>query len=115
MADIQLGGSVGTTGTAILGRVTVTYPSDADYTLLVSEYTNQFLNVTSSVSLTATRNLIVPVVEGVTYIIQNNTSGGQSIQVIGTTGTGITIMNGSTVSVVCDGTNYLQSSGGSSV
>jgi hypothetical protein len=114
MADINLGGSVGTTGTAILGRVTVTIPSDADYTLLVSEYTNQFLNVTSGVSLTATRNIIVPVIEGVTYIVQNNTTGSQAIQIIGSTGTGIMISNGDTVSVVCDGTNYLQSSGGGS-
>jgi hypothetical protein len=115
MANISLGGSVGTTGTAILGSVTVAIPSDANYTLMVSEYTNQFLNVTSGVSLSATRNIVVPVTEGVTYIVQNNTTGSQTIQIIGSTGTGIDIPNGSTVSVVCDGTNFLQSSGGSSI
>jgi hypothetical protein len=110
MADINLGGSVGTTGTAILGRTTIIIPSDADYTLLVSEYTNQFLNVASGVSLTATRNIIVPLVEGVTYIVQNNTTGSQSIEIIGASGTGVTIPNGSTILVTCDGNNYLTTS-----
>ena len=111
MADINIGGSIGTTGTAILGRANVIIPADANYILLVSEYTNQFLKVTSGVTLTATHNVVVPVTEGTTYIVQNDTTGGQAIQVIGLSGTGVTIANGATAAVVCDGTNYLQSSG----
>lgn len=111
MADIQLGGSVGTTGTAILGRANIVIPTDADYTLLVTEYTNQYLYVTSSVSLTATRNIIVPVAEGVEYVIFNGTTGSQAIQIIGTFGTGINIPTQQTVSVVCDGTNMVSLGG----
>lgn len=112
MADIQLSGSVSTTGTAILGRAAVAFASDADHALSVPEYTNLFLKVTSGVTLTATRNLVAPLVEGQNFQIQNNTTGGQAIQIIGTSGTGIAIANGATVSVVCDGTNYLAIGGG---
>lgn len=107
MADIQLGGSVGTTGTAILGRAFVNYATDADHTLTVTEYTNQFLTLTSSGSLTVQHNLIAPLTRGQTFIVQNITSGGQSIQVQGVTGTGVVINNGTTTAVVCDGTNYI--------
>jgi hypothetical protein len=116
MADINIGGSISTTGTSILGHASVVFTSDADHTLSVAEYTNNFLEVTASVSLTATRNLFAPLVQGQTFIVQNNTSNEQSIQVIGISGTGVTITNGTTRLVTCDGTNYLipvASSGGS--
>lgn len=66
-----------------------------------------FLKVTSSVSLTATRNLIYPAGR-FPVTIENLTTGGQGIQVIGPTGTGVNIANGQTMSVWNDGTNFVQ-------
>jgi hypothetical protein len=55
------------------------------------------------VSLSTTRDLIVPAIEK-PYIIQNNTTGSQSIRVI-VAGTSVTIPNGRTAFVYNDGTN----------
>ena len=108
MAQINLGGSVGTTGNVgILGNASVVFATDADHALLPAEYSNNFLECTSGVSLTATRNLVAPLVQGQCFIVQNKTTGGQAIQVIGSSGTGVLVPNGATVSVVCDGTNYV--------
>jgi len=65
------------------------------------------LNATSTGSLTATRELIVPTIEK-QYIVQNNTSGAQSITVKTSAGTGITISNGRKAHLYVDGTNVIQ-------
>lgn len=62
------------------------------------------LNVTSTGSLTATRELVVPTIEK-QYLVQNNTSGSQSIVVKTTAGTGITVPNGSKMHLYVDGIN----------
>ena len=112
--QLLLGAPVGTTAGAILGAVDVVYPSDADLTLTTSgtapQSTNKFLQVTSTPSLTATRMLVVPLVDGQDWTVQNSTTGGQSILVIGPSGTGVLVPNGSTVAVTCDGTNILVTS-----
>jgi hypothetical protein len=113
MANINLSGSISATGISILGNASIIFASDADHTLSVLEYTNNFLEVTSSVPLTTTRNLIAPLVQGQSFVIQNTTTGGQSIQVIGPSGTGVVVGNGTTVNVVCDGVNYLSSTASS--
>jgi hypothetical protein len=59
--------------------------------------------------LTVTRNLIVPTIEK-QYLVENNTTGGQSIVVKTTAGTGITIPNGKKAHVYADGTNVVQAS-----
>jgi len=87
---------------------------DANYTLsnfngVVDEARNQVLVFTGA--LTATRNVIAPLVEK-TYVIKNSTSGGQSIQIIGSSGLGITVPNGVTTSVYCDGTNFYTTNNG---
>ena len=118
---IALGEQVGTWGTttntnlgtalsqAIVGRVTVTFASDANKTLTLSN-TNAaqdaralFLNLESSTSLTATRDLIVPAINK-NYIVKNATTGGQSIRVI-VAGVGVTIPNGKTALIYNDGTD----------
>jgi len=118
---IGLGEQVGTWGTttntnlgtaleqAIVGRVTVDFASDANKTLTLTN-TNAaqdaravFLNVTSSVSLTVTRDLIVPAVTK-NYVVKNATTGGQSIRVI-VAGLGVTIPNGKTALIYNDGTD----------
>ena len=96
---------------AISGVAAVSMTSDADYTLTTAngaadQARQAVLSVTSTVSLTATRNVIVPTVNK-TYIVKNGTTGGQSIVVKTSAGTGITVTNGSTTAVYCDGTNIV--------
>jgi hypothetical protein len=109
--QLLLGAPIGTTSGSALGAVDVVYPSDADFTPTTSgtqpESTNKFHQVTSAVPLTATRNYFLPLNEGQDWTIQNLTTGGESIQVIGATGTGVLVPNGALVAVTCDGTNFL--------
>jgi hypothetical protein len=118
---IGLGEQVGTWGTTtnnnfqyaleqgILGRATVSFTSDANKTITLTnsnalqDARALFLNLTSTLSLTATRDLIVPAINK-TYIIKNGTTGSQSIQVI-VAGVGVTIPNGKTAIVYNDGTD----------
>jgi microcystin-dependent protein len=83
--------------------------TDTDYTLTANngstdEARQMILSVTSGVSLTATRNVIIPAKEKL-YVVYNNTSGSQSILVKTSGGTGITIPNGKVSIVFCDATN----------
>jgi len=92
---------------AIVGRATADFATDANLTItLTNSNATQIarhlvLNCTSSVSLTVTRDLIVPAIEK-PYIIQNNTTGGQSIRVI-VAGGSVTVPNGKTAFVYNDG------------
>lgn len=115
MANINLGGSIGVPGSvAVLGSTTVNFPANGNLTINAQEWSNQFILVTSSISLSATYQLICPLIEGITFNIKNSTTGGHSITVIGSSGSGVTVSNGAVVGVVCDGNNYLSTSGGSS-
>jgi hypothetical protein len=97
---------------AIVGRATANFTTDADLTLTLVDTVNTqvarnyILNVTSGVSLTVTRNLIVPTTNK-PYIIENNTSGGQSIVVKTSAGTGITVPNGKKTMVYANSTNVV--------
>ncbi len=88
-------------------RVTRAWPSDANYTAVVADYSATSIELTGG-ALTATRNFVVPLVSGYRWAIFNNTTGAQSIQVIGATGTGITIATGKRAIVECDGTNIVR-------
>lgn len=98
---------------SIVGYGTVDFATDADKTIgITSSNASQAarcyaLNVTSSVSLTATRNLIIDPAIQKTYLIYNNTSGSQSIIVKTSAGSGVTVANGRRVSVYVDGTNVV--------
>lgn len=104
---------------AIVGYGTVNFSSDANTTLTLANGNtsqtarNLYLNVTSSVSLSTTRDVIIPsITAGSTpiqklYIVKNATTGSQSIRIIGATGTGFTIPNGSTAMVYSNGTNVV--------
>ena len=99
---------------AVSGVIAITM-TDANYTLsnfngVVDEARNQVLVMSGA--LTATRNVIAPLVEK-TYIVKNSTSGSQSIQIIGSSGLGVTIPNGITALVYCDGTNFYNAITGS--
>ena len=99
---------------AISGVMTITM-ADANYTMsnyngVVDEARNQVLVLAGA--LTATRNLIAPLVEK-TYLVKNSTTGGQSVQIIGSSGLGVTIPNGITTYVYCDGINFYNALSGS--
>ena len=84
-------------------NLTLTFNSDNN----TQAFRHLVLNVTSSVSLTATRELIVPTIEK-QYLVWNNTTGGQSITVKTAAGTGITVPNGAKMHLMVDGTNVVQ-------
>jgi hypothetical protein len=97
---------------AITGVVTVTFPSDADYTLTrgdgVSDQARNAVLVVGG-SIGATRSLIVPA-SNKFYAVHNNTSGGQSITVRTSAGSGVTLANGFTQLMYCNGTNVVLAS-----
>jgi hypothetical protein len=98
---------------AIAGYATANFTSDADLTLTLTnsnatQVARHFaLNVTSGVSLTTTRNLVVPTIEK-PYVVKNATTGGQSIVVKTSAGSGVTVGNGLTAWLYVDGTNVVQ-------
>ena len=97
---------------AIVGRATANFTTDADLTLTLTNTNatqvarHYILNVTSGVSLSTTRNLIVPTIDK-PYIIENNTTGSQSIVVKTSAGTGVTVPNGKKVMVYANSTNVV--------
>jgi hypothetical protein len=99
---------------AVIGLGNPDYTSDANLTITITD-TNAsqaaralVLNVTSVFgSLTQTRELIVPTIQK-QYIVQNNTTGGQSITVKTSAGTGITVPNGRKAHLYVNGTDVIQ-------
>lgn len=92
------------------GYVAKSLGSDANYTATVSEYIYQIQKYTSSVNLTATRNIVLPLTAGALIFVWNATSGSQSLQFLGASGTGITIANAKGAWLFCDGTNWNRAS-----
>ena len=99
---------------AVIGLGNPDYTSDANLTITITNSNASqaarclVLNVTSAFgSLTATRELIVPTIQK-QYIVQNNTTGGQSITVKTSAGTGITVPTGRKAHLYVDGTNVVQ-------
>ena len=95
---------------AIAGYATVTI-LDTDYTLTANngasdQARSMGLNIVSSVTLTATRNVICPSVSKL-YVVRNATTGGQSIVIKTSAGSGITVANGATAIVLCNGTDVI--------
>ena len=96
------------TDASIAGYVSVAM-TDADYTLTVANGTTDqarrmMLNMTGT--LTLARNVICPTASKV-YIIKNATTGGFAITLKTSAGTGISIPNGSSMLLMCDGTNVV--------
>lgn len=99
---------------AVIGLGNPDYTSDANLTISITNSSAAqaaralVLNVTSAFgSLTATRELVVPTIQK-QYIVQNNTTGGQSITVKTSAGTGITVPTGRKAHLYVDGTNVVQ-------
>jgi len=92
----------------IAGRLVHNFSSDADYTLVTTEGTNEDLyNVIeltdTGVVLTTGRNVIAPL-RNQRYIVINSTA--QTLTFKGSTGSGVAIGAGVTVHLACDGTDY---------
>ncbi len=93
---------------AIAGTSVVTM-GDANYTLtaangLTDEARSAVLRITSSVALTAQRQVIIPGAPKL-YLVTNATTGGQNLAVKMATGQSALILPGFTALVHCDGTN----------
>jgi len=92
------------------GRSALTFTSDANKTLVEGEYDGYMLDFTNAgTSLGATRDAVVPLTPaGRSWLVRNNAPGAQSIQVIGTSGTGITIATAKYAVVMSDSVNIIR-------
>jgi len=109
--QVPLTGNIGAGGVfPLLNSGILSFSSDADYTMSYPETSAFVIKVTSSISLTATRKLVAPLTLGFSFAVENQTSGGQSICVGASTGSCVTIPNGSIGMVYCDGINYTATS-----
>jgi hypothetical protein len=107
--DTVNNGITSLTEAAIAGTAAIVM-SDANHTLTVAngatdEARRMFVTLTGA--LTATRNVICPAVSKM-YVVRNNTTGGQSIVFKTSAGTGITVANGQSALLYCDGTNVVE-------
>ena len=88
---------------------------NADYTLTdlngVSDEARNAVLVVSGTN-SAVRKIVAPLVNK-TYVVFNNTSGGYSITIGGSSGVVATVPNGSSVLVYCDGVNFYSGISGS--
>ena len=91
----------------VAGLLSRSMTSDANITLTAAEARNQVLRFTSTVSLTTTRDVIVPLAPQI-LTVSNETNGAQSLRFIGATGTGITVANARRAIIFSDGTNIVR-------
>jgi hypothetical protein len=99
---------------AITGLSNPVFAADANLTISLTDLLGPalqvpralVLDVTSDVPLTATREMVVPTIEK-QYLVQNNTSGGQSITVKTAAGTGVTVPNGTKMHLYVNGVNVI--------
>lgn len=99
---------------AITGVVGITM-TDANYTMsnlngVSDEARNAVLMVTGTNN--AVRDVIAPLVEKL-YTVYNGTTGGYAIRIKAASGSAVTIPNGMTTLVYCDGTNFYSGLSGS--
>jgi hypothetical protein len=96
---------------AITGVGAITVSGSSNYTLTVTngasdEARNAVLNITGT--LTAAINVICPTAAK-TYIVKNGTTGGFAITLKTSAGTGISVPNGKTMTLYCNGTDVVSS------
>ena len=106
--QIPLTGNIGSGFNGpLINSPAVVFATDADHTMVYPEMSGSggTIIVTSTPSLTATRNLIAPNTGIFNWVVRNNTTGGQSINVEVAGGTGVSIANGNSSVVMCDTVN----------
>lgn len=91
----------------VAGLLNRSMTTDANITLTAAEARNQVLRFTSTVSLTTTRDVIVPLAPQI-WTVSNETTGAQSLRFIGLSGTGITVANARRAIIFSDGTNIVR-------
>jgi hypothetical protein len=96
---------VGLNGPPADGVTTFTFGSDANATLSQVQYVSPILKVTGAV-ISVTRNIVYPLFAGARLLVVNAEA--HSVQIIGATGTGITVATDKTAMLWCDGTNWLR-------
>jgi len=94
-------------GALLNPRVAISLPSDTNKPLTQAEARADILDISSGVSLTATRDIVLPLAEK-QWTVANLTTGGQSLQFIGASGTGITVANGKRAIIYADATNIVR-------
>ena len=104
-------GITGLVDSSIAGTAAIAMP-DANYTLTqangsTDEARKMFLVLSGA--LTSGRNVICPTASKL-YIVKNSTTGGFAITLKTTSGTGISVPNGSSTALYCDGTNVIDAS-----
>lgn len=85
-----------------LGYALSAWSADTNYTALQADYSCAVIKLAPT--LTTTRNYVMPLTSGALITFVN--ASGQSIQIIGASGTGFTIATGKTAMGRCDGTNW---------
>jgi hypothetical protein len=94
-------------GPPVKPRVAVSMASDANKTLTYQEAAADIIDITSAVSLGATRDIILPL-QTKMWVVFNGTTGAQSLRFIGASGTGITVANAKRAILYADGTNIVR-------
>ena len=94
-------------GALLNPRAAIVMASDANKTLTQAESRADILDITSGVSLGATRNIVLPLAAK-QWTVFNNTTGSQSLQFIGASGTGVTVASGTRAIIYADGTNIVR-------
>ena len=94
---------------SVAGTAAVAHDNTANYTLTsvngtADEARKMFLSITGT--LTADRNVVCPTASKL-YFITNSTTGGFSVTLKTTAGTGIPVPNGRSVVLYCDATNVV--------
>ena len=93
------------------GKLDRSFASDANITLTYAEALCEILEFTSAVSLTATRDVVLPLAVK-QYTVFNNTTGSQSLQFIGASGVGVTVAAGMRAIIYADGVNIVSVTAG---
>lgn len=91
-----------------IGFSALSMGSDANAILTGDQARGAALSITSSATLTATRDIILPFLSPRLLFVYNGTTGSQSLRFIGPTGTGITVANGKRAILATDGTNVVR-------
>ncbi len=88
------------------GRLSKSVAGAANVTLTATEAANHILEFTGA--LTGDIQVIVPLTDAVDWIVFNNTSGAQTLTVIGASGTGIVVGQGKRAILYSNGTNIVR-------
>lgn len=105
--QVKVTGTLGPGGIFPLLNSGILIMADTTYTMGYPDASAAVIKLTSSVPLTATRNIIAPLGLGSTFIFFNDTNGSQVVNVCGTSGTCAAIPHdGYPHLVSTDGTNY---------